>query len=264
MPEKRKHEATKGDKKPRKVWQQDPAGQLTPFSPGIFITCVRGKEQIATKDALDLLNDYAERCGLKEQQSMQANDVDPEQQETDIEASIASELGTMHDTKPKKETLFTPLKTLTECVIFFRTAKMVDPVKVVHDICLEAHANPSQKSGGRFLRRMTPVAVSADSSLGGLQHCLEKILPAEFSGSPLKYKIDPTFRNHNVLNRDIVIPEVATAISGTGVHTVDLKNYDVLVLIEVIRGYLGVSVVRDWEKLRKYNLSEIYNSQVNE
>lgn len=267
MPDKRKHEATKSDKKPRKVWQQDPANQLSPFTPGIFITCVRGKEAIASKDALDLLKDYADRHGLQEQQSVP--DSAPQNQieddvEADIETSIAAELGTMQERKPRKEALFTALKTLTECVIFIRTAKHIDPVKVVHDICSEAHANPTQKNGGRFLRRMTPITISGDSSLGGLKHCLDSILPKEFVGQSLKYKIEPTFRNHNVLNRDLVIPEVATAISASGPHTVDLKNYDVLVLVEVIRGYLGMSVVRDWEKLRKFNLSEIYSDALKE
>lgn len=261
--EKRKHEVTKNDKKPRKVWQQDPANQLTPFCQGVFVTCVRGKEQVATKDALDLFNDYAERHGLDvmPQAEEDSPDVPTEVEAKDIEDSIADELGSISksEKKPSKQTLFTALKTLTECVIFIRTAKTLDPVSIVHGICSEAKADPTQKRGGRFLRRMTPMSISADSSMSGLQQCLEKILDKEFRGEAHRYKIEPSFRNHNALNRDIVIPEVADAISKAGQHTVDLKNYDVLVMVEVIRGYLGMSVVRDWEKFRKFNLSELFN-----
>lgn len=255
--EKRKHEETKGDKKPRKNWQQDPADHLSPFAVGVFITCVRGKEGAAVKDALDLFNDYADRHNLMDPAGDQ-NDEDDE--EADIEASIANELGSLKEKKTKSR--FVSLKTNIECVIFIKTPKSVDPTDLVHGICTEAQGNPERKSGGRFLRRMTPIVASSDASLSGLEQSLPKALPREFAGEPRKFKIEPTFRNHNVLNRDILIPRVAEAITQMGPHTVDLKKYDVLVMIEVLRGFLGLSVVRDWEKLRKYNLSEIYNDGI--
>ncbi len=48
-----------------------------------------------------------------------------------------------------------------------------------------------------------------------------------------QYAIRPTIRNNNVLNRDEVIRIVASAVGEE--HKVDLKNYDLLILVDVYR-----------------------------
>lgn len=50
---------------------------------------------------------------------------------------------------------------------------------------------------------------------------------------PLQYAIRPTVRNNHEWPRDILIPLVARAV-GPG-HTVDLKNYDALILVEIMQ-----------------------------
>ena len=43
-------------------------------------------------------------------------------------------------------------------------------------------------------------------------------------------------------------------------HSVDLKNYDALILVDVYRNVLGMSVVgRDFDKLKRFNLAEIWD-----
>lgn len=46
-----------------------------------------------------------------------------------------------------------------------------------------------------------------------------------------QFAIRPTLRNHNILSRDSVIKQVASLV-GPG-HQVDLKNYELLVVVEV-------------------------------
>lgn len=48
-----------------------------------------------------------------------------------------------------------------------------------------------------------------------------------------QYAIRPTIRNNNTFKRDEVIKLVASAVGD--VHTVDLKNYDLLILVDVYR-----------------------------
>jgi tRNA acetyltransferase TAN1 len=47
----------------------------------------------------------------------------------------------------------------------------------------------------------------------------------------MQFAIRPTLRNHNILSRDSIIKQVASIV-GPG-HTVDLKNYDLLIIVEV-------------------------------
>ncbi len=155
--------------------------------------------------------------------------------------------------------------------MFIRCTKGMNPATLVHGICMEAETS-GHKMGGRYIKRMTPISASADASLSGLDLVLEKVLPDSFGISrreinqmsqslaeklPIRYKIAVTIRNHNTLTRDQVIEATAANIRRYGDHVVDLKNYEVLVMIECFRGFLGASCVKDWERFRKYNLSEI-------
>ena len=49
----------------------------------------------------------------------------------------------------------------------------------------------------------------------------------------IKFAIRPTIRDHNVLGRMDIINTVAKCVGPD--HQVDLKNYEVLVLVEVYR-----------------------------
>lgn len=55
---------------------------------------------------------------------------------------------------------------------------------------------------------------------------------ANFSISQ-QFAIRPTIRNHNVMKRDDVIKIVADVVGP--LHSVDLKNFDLLILVEIYR-----------------------------
>ena len=60
------------------------------------------------------------------------------------------------------------------------------------------------------------------------------------------------------MKRDDVIKQVAQTVGPN--HSVDLKNYDCLILVDIYRNILGMSVVSgDFEELKRFNLAEIYD-----
>ncbi|ORY80951.1 hypothetical protein BCR37DRAFT_380831 [Protomyces lactucae-debilis] len=282
--EKRKSEAKDGRRS--KKYQHDRFNQLTPGAVGVIVTCVRGKEKAAEKDAIEMILDsnYVKslQAALPELTPVEVSDA-----EEDIEASIAQELDSLKEARAPqkgKPALLIPLKTNLECVVFIKTAKEINPVLLVADLCQAQLAQPGKKLGGRFVRRLTPISASADASITGLKTCLERVLPSVFScrdpnaagvdaesgESSAKtdeeqrqtivkrqYRVEPTFRNQDQLTRDMVIPETASQVMRLGAHQVNLKAYDCIILIEAIRGFLGVSVVEKFDVLRKLNLQEL-------
>lgn len=72
----------------------------------------------------------------------------------------------------------------------------------------------------------------------------------------MKYAIRPNARDNNVLSRDSVIQVIGSVI-GRG-HPVDLKGYDVMILVETVRNITGMSIVRDFDKLKRFNLETLY------
>lgn len=72
-----------------------------------------------------------------------------------------------------------------------------------------------------------------------------------------QFAIRPTMRNHSTMKRDDIIKQVASIV-GTG-HSVDLKNYDLLILVDVVKNVCGVCVVdAEYDRLKRYNLQEIF------
>lgn len=72
----------------------------------------------------------------------------------------------------------------------------------------------------------------------------------------MKYAIRPNSRDNTSLNRDSIIQIIGSVI-GRG-HPVDLKGYDVMILVETVRNITGMSIVRDFDKLKRFNLEQLY------
>lgn len=183
---------------------------------------------------------------------------DKDDDDDDVEADIEAELNALKNRSTNEDKL--KLVTLdVPCVCFVKTGKGIDPVRLVHQICSDAFDNPNRKRS-RYIKRMTPMSLIRKTLSGGLDDVCKSVLEPHFGpGQPSKkFAIRHTIRNNHDLDRDMVIKTVAKAV-GDG-HSVDLKNYDLLILVDVYRNVCGMSVVgNDYEKLKKYNLAEIYS-----
>ena len=93
----------------------------------------------------------------------------------------------------------------------------------------------------------------------------------------VQYKIELRVRNHNTLTRMDIIQEIAKCMPEN--YVVDLDNPDVFVLVEVFKacravilsrnkrlrrwfqGVCGVSILRDYYKLHKFNVMTLANEK---
>jgi len=42
-------------------------------------------------------------------------------------------------------------------------------------------------------------------------------------------------------------------------HIVSLKDYEVLIMVETVKNITGMSVVRDFDRLRRFNVEQLYD-----
>ncbi|KAL9601006.1 MAG: hypothetical protein Q9219_002828 [cf. Caloplaca sp. 3 TL-2023] len=247
-------------KKAKKQWQVpkkniSTAPNINPGDAGIWATCDMHKEGLCTVELKDFFNEliYGEAVKTDDTGYPKTNDNDSD----DIEAEINREVRGMQGSKQKA--LFVPVKIDVQCVLFFQTRKPVEPVEFVHRICEDALENRTVKKT-RFVKRLTPMTRMGKANEKSLEEVAKAALQPVFHGeerTALKFAIRPTIRNHQVMKRDDIIKRVADLVGKP--HTVDLKNYDRLILIEVYRNFMGMSVIRgDYERLKRYNLAEIY------
>ncbi|KAF2827566.1 THUMP domain-containing protein [Ophiobolus disseminans] len=266
-PKKRKAESDdwdKGDrnKKARRKTQWD-AGRnggvdpraLQPGDTGIWATCAMKKEAKSVGDLRDLFQEYATKVYQPEQSNTAAGDDDSNEEEVDIEAEIKKEVAEIR--KPTKP-LFTSVKLDTQCLMFFRTRSPVEPVSFVEKICQDAAAGV-QIQNCRYVKRLTPITACEKANAKGLEVVAKQVLAPHFHGpnqAGKNFAIRPSIRNNKDLTRDEVIKTVA-AIVGPG-HKVDLHGYDLLILVEIYKNIVGMSVVgADFEKLKRFNLDEL-------
>lgn len=143
--------------------------------------------------------------------------------------------------------------------MLYRIDKSIDPVKLVHDICEDARANPEQRKS-RWIKRMIPITQIRKVLSVDLAAFAQEVLQPVFHADdgPKKYAIRPAVRNNNTFNRDVIIKTVAAAVGP--VHNVDLMSPDYIILVEIVQNVIGMSVVgSDYEVLKRFNLMEIYS-----
>ncbi|MCJ1470856.1 hypothetical protein MMC07_009503 [Pseudocyphellaria aurata] len=175
----------------------------------------------------------------------------------DIEAAISQEVEGMR--RARQEGLFRPVKIDIACVLFFKTRPPIDPVSLVRRICCDARESSGSKNH-RWIRRLTPMTRMGKATEKGLDEVSKAVLGPVFHGegaSAQKFAIRTTIRHHHVLGRDEIIRQVAALVGDQ--HSVDIKHYDWLILVEVYRNVCGMSVVGpDFERLKRFNLAELY------
>ncbi|KAL1800107.1 hypothetical protein ACET3X_000449 [Alternaria dauci] len=229
---------------------------IKPGDAGIWATCAMKKEAKSVSDLRDLFSEYATTLYGTTESNGTAAENSSDSEEPDIEAEIKKELADIR--KPTTKPLFISLKLDTQCLMFFRTRSPIEPVTFVHKICQDI-ANGAQPKNLRYVKRLTPITATDKATPQGLEAVAKQVLAPHFHGADQvgkKFAIRPSIRNNKEFLRDNVIKTVAAAV-GPG-HKVDLKNYDLLILVEIYKNVLGMSVVGpDFEKLKRFNIEEL-------
>lgn len=229
---------------------------VEPRYQGIYVSYTRGKENMAKNEVRLMMNEW---CDKLYGTTVVENDEDADDIEDidDIDKAMAAEVAAMKDTK---KDLITPLPLGCECMLFVRTRKPVKPVEFVKTICQSVKDTGNKST--RFVQRLTPVTLTCSASKPELEKLCDIVLGPEFhqkeGQKPLKYAIRPTLRNFDGLTRDEVIQTVASRVGQDHGHSVDLKNYDKIILVDCFKASIGMSVVDEYEDLSRFNIEMLW------
>ncbi|KAL8858383.1 MAG: hypothetical protein Q9178_005064 [Gyalolechia marmorata] len=222
------------NKKMKKPWQMpkkrfSSAPSINPGDAGIWATCDMHKEGLCAVELRDLFNEYAGLIygDVTAGHAPVMDDTQPGSD--DIEAEIDKEVQGIQISK--QEALFVPVKIDVQCV---------------------------KKT--RHVKRLTPMARMGKATEKSLEEVAKAVLAPVFhqDGVPAqKFAIRTTIRNNHTMKRDDIIKRVADLVGQP--HMVDLKGYDRMILVDVYRNILGMSIVgSDFEGLKRFNIAEIY------
>lgn len=227
--------------------------------PGVWVSCVKGKEKQTVGELYDLFDSVAVELWPPTEIASEDPDNPPgEALEGDVEAQIASEVSAIK--RPRTEPRFVNCQTNTPCVLFISCKPPVNPVELVMK-----HMKNVEDTGiarTRYTHRMIPVSDSCVANLPEIQALCHSIFKPFFSRHPgrkFTYKIELRVRNHTTIPRPMLIQHIAQCVPEC--HSVDLENPDIFILVEIFKSVCGVSIVRDYYRLQKFNVMEIINTK---
>ncbi|XP_060068653.1 THUMP domain-containing protein 1-like [Ylistrum balloti] len=240
---------------------------------GFLLTC-NSHEKDATREAYNLLNEYADQIYGPEEvpkDETKADDGGPEvsseedEEEEDIEAALQKEVKAIKTTISSSQRRFQSVQTKAHNCLFIKTS-LADPCQLAHTIFTDLAKNHIQKT--RYALRFLPIAGTCRAYQKDLKELAEKLLVEEFQtpfGVGLKYSVIYKSRNNN--NNDLARTSVQMIIGQViktlnPLHSVNFDNPDVVVVVEVIGNICCLGTARDFMKFRKYNLVEVVRSPV--
>ncbi|KLT45515.1 hypothetical protein CC85DRAFT_306697 [Cutaneotrichosporon oleaginosum] len=216
-------------------------------SPGIVVTAVQNKEMIAEREIIDALEEAADDLYPDTEGGM-----DDGEEKGDIEDMVRRELDELSAQSTRQSQRFRVCKRDTVCMLYINVLPPLDPIALVRHII--ERCERTGRCSFRFIQRLTPVSATAHADIESLRRIAAQVLPGPFSGGPKKFGIQVATRNSNALERLQMIKAVAEEVTKLSPeHTVDLKNPDRTIMIELFKTVLGISVVENFEKYKKFN-----------
>lgn len=239
------------------------ANILEPGIKGYLATC-NFREKDCVRECYNLLNEYYDdenQVQIEEnEKSVEAENgadqgaVEEEEEEEDISSQLENNI---NSAKAKKDKFrFQQVETKTPNCVFIRTAipNHIDlGIKIVRDIA------ETKKQKTRMLLRFIPIEVICKAVILDITIAAGKLFDKYFLNvPPTTFAIVVNKRYNNSFEKMKAIKELADIVTFKNVHhKVDLKNPNLTVIVEVIKGLCCLSVLPNYNELKKFNLSEL-------
>ncbi|WVR09501.1 hypothetical protein IAU60_006569 [Kwoniella sp. DSM 27419] len=233
-------------------------------SPGISVTTWKDKERLAEAELIDLLEQLADE--LYPETIEQDGETEQEGDDLDFDELLKRDLESMAtDNKSKR---FQICAHSSICVTYINVLPPLSPYVLVRRILEQAES--SGKSPLRFCKRLIPISATCGATIHQLSETASGVVAEAFKtddDKPLKvssrirsgltrlqFAIDTNTRMSDRLQRMEMITTIAEQVTKLDKgHSVDLANPDKTILVELHKNTLGMVVVEDYERFKKYN-----------
>lgn len=238
---------------------------LDPNTSGIYVSCARRKEANCRQELLNLLSEKVPEYFDLENVEDDEDENQIDKKELSIEDKIKQELQELEESKNSKKELLQPVDVDLECLVFIKTKKPIDPEVLVEKLCKECYESGQKTT--RYTQKLVPIMDSCSSTgddpLEKVRQLARKVLARHFhqekDQKPVKFAVQVSRRNFNVLKSDVIIKTIAECVGNSHGHSVDLKNYDKLIIVECYKNNIGMGVANNFLKYSKYNLQQIFD-----
>ncbi len=225
-------------------------------SRGVLVSCVMGREQQAGREAVAILADAHEALAPPADAAgddAAGGDAPP----ADIAAELAAEVAGLKDAK-QQPLLWRDVGIPSLVYVEARYAGAPSPSALVAHACAAAKASGQNRA--RLCKRFYPVDATCASTPAAMAALAAELAAEHFpagaaAGAGLGFAVDMNRRAAPpALERGAAISIFADAVAQPP-HRVRLDDPDLAIVVNVIKGACGVSVVRGFKALAKFNLA---------
>lgn len=157
------------------------------------------------------------------------------------------------------ERRFQAVETKTSNCIFIKTS-LDQPHELVAKLLNDVLETGKTKA--RFILKVFPVLGTCRAVEDKIEKLVEELVSSYFADRCLGtfaiiYKV-----RCNSLSRDVILPTVGRAVHrACPMSKVDLANPDYVISVDVLNRFACVSIMKDFNRLKKYNLQELAKSE---
>ncbi|CAG5040409.1 unnamed protein product [Parnassius apollo] len=236
---------------------------------GFFCTC-NFREKDCVKEMYNLLNEYAEKLypDLGGDQppptaTAEENSVSESEEETDIGDLLKREVDSMkrNSQKSLKHKRFQVVETGASNCIFIKT-NLPSPEEITTAIVRDLSATKMQKT--RHVLRLLPIMATCKANLPDIMECAGKLFDKYFLKEASTFAVIFNKRFNSSVSRELIIKELAElVVLKNSNNKADLKNPNLCIIVEIIKGICLLSVVDNYFLYKKYNLHELCKQESN-
>lgn len=236
------------------------------LEPGLkgFLCFCNFREKDCLREAMNLLEEYNNKLTSitsNATHETKKSEINEASSDDEIEDALSKEIEEVKNITSRKK-LFQVVESGAKNILFIRST-VDDPVKIAYSIIRHIAETKEQKT--RFLLRLIPVEKTCKANLHDIKENIDVLVEKYFNDESKTFSVVYNHRNNNSLNRDEVIKEIAAIVdSKNKTHSVNLKQPQLAIIVEVIRGMCLLSVVPDYIKFKKYNLHQLCEKAVSE
>lgn len=213
----------------------------------IIGTSDSGKERQAVKELLTLLDEAANDLYPKSVDNTGQNDAADGEQASSLTAMIEAEAAALRTQRGSQQRFASLKSDLRGIIVICVMDRDVDILVLVRYICAQITEKRERRS--RFIVRLSPLTHTCYSDLANMTETATPLVTEAFAnltaaGISVRWAVHLNRRSTG-LPRNETLTMIADLVSGK--HTVDLKDPDVVVLIDTCKCVAGISLLADFK-----------------
>ncbi|TDH70305.1 hypothetical protein CCR75_001652 [Bremia lactucae] len=230
----------------------------------VLVTCEKIKERQSVSDALNILNEAADRYFPADEETKDQEETSAADESNSMQKQLQEEIkGLQEKAKTRQTGRFTALDTGVKGAVLIQFKDdSISPMALISKIFEDAETTKSIAS--RFIQKMIPLEKVGYSSVEGIKELAAPMIHAHLeafrkeqkdAGKDDVFEFAVEFKRRNCTNLNSMdVINALVELVGEEKTKVNLTTPRSVLIVEVFRNSCGFSISNDFYRFKKYNV----------